>query len=77
MTIGVLMIIISNYYGIKCIINLLQLEPRNDMFKAISDIMAHCYDMYNHFLAHQCNENNWYMMIIISNHYGIEYLSYL
>ena len=25
--------------------NLLELEPSNDMFKVISDIMAHWYDM--------------------------------
>ena len=43
--IGALMIIISNHYGIKCLSNLLQLEPRNDMFKVISEVMAHCYDM--------------------------------
>ena len=42
-----LMFIISNYNGIKCVINLVQLEPCNDMFKVISDIMAHCYDMWN------------------------------
>ena len=41
------MIIISKHYGIKRISNLLQLEPCNDMFKVISDIMAHCYDMLN------------------------------
>ena len=29
----------SNHYGIKCISNLLQLEPCNVMFKVISDIM--------------------------------------
>ena len=34
--IGALMIIISNHNGIKCLSNLLQLEPRNDMFKVIS-----------------------------------------
>ena len=44
MLIGAL-IIISNYYGTKCLKNLLQLEKRNDMLKVIGDIMAHCYDM--------------------------------
>ena len=39
-----LLFIISNHYGIKCVSNLVQLEPCNDM---ISDIMAHCYDMWN------------------------------
>ena len=33
---GALMIIISNHYGIKYLSYLLQLEPRNDMFKVIS-----------------------------------------
>ena len=37
----------SNYYGMKCVTNLEQLEPCNNMFKVISDIMAHCYDMWN------------------------------
>ena len=41
------MFIISNHYGIKCVSNLLQLEPCNDMFKVISDIMAHCNVMWN------------------------------
>ena len=41
-----LMFIISNHYGIKCVSNLLQLEPCNDMFKVISDIMEHCYDLW-------------------------------
>ena len=43
--IGALMIMITNHYGIKCLSNLLQLEPRNDKFKVISDIMEHCNDM--------------------------------
>ena len=38
-----MMFIISNHHGIKCVSNLVQLEPWNDMFKVISDIMAHCY----------------------------------
>ena len=46
-----LMFIISNHYGIKCLSNLLQLEPCNVMFKVISDIMAHWNDMLksNHY----------------------------
>ena len=40
-----LMIIISNHNGIKYFSNLFQLEPFNDLFKVISDLMAHCYDM--------------------------------
>ena len=45
--IGALIIIISNDYGIKCLRNVLQLEPFNDMFKVFSDIMLYCYVMYN------------------------------
>ena len=41
------MIIISYYYGIKCLSNLLQLHPCYVMFKVISDIIAHWYDMWN------------------------------
>ena len=33
-----LMFIFSNHYGKKCLINLLQLEPCNDMIEVISDI---------------------------------------
>ena len=33
----------------KCVSNLLQLEPCNDIFKVISDIMAQWYDMLNTF----------------------------
>ena len=43
----VFMFIINNHYGIKCVSNLLQLEPCNDMCKVISDIMAHCDDLWN------------------------------
>ena len=39
------MFIISNHYGRKCISMLLQLEPCNDIFKVILDIMAHWYVM--------------------------------
>ena len=35
----------SNDYGIKCLRNLLRLEPCNIMFKVISDKMAHWYDL--------------------------------
>ena len=40
-----LMFVISNHCGIKCLIILLQLEPCNVMFKVISEIMAHWYEM--------------------------------
>ena len=45
--IDALMIIISNHYGIKIkhLSNLLQLEPCNDMFEVIADIMPFCYVM--------------------------------
>ena len=36
-----LMFIMSTRFGRKCIRHLLQLEPCNDMFKVISDIMGH------------------------------------
>ena len=39
-----LIFIIRNNYGIKCLSNLLQLDPCNVMFKVISDIIAHWYD---------------------------------
>ena len=42
-----LMFILSNHCGRKCASNLLQLEPSIDMFKVISDIMAHWYEMLN------------------------------
>ena len=35
-----LMSIIRNHYGIKCLSNLLQLEPCNPMLKVISDIIV-------------------------------------
>ena len=41
-----LIFIISNH-GIKCLCNILQLEPCNDVFKVIYDIMAHWYEMIN------------------------------
>ena len=40
-----MMFIISNHYGIKCVSNLLQIEPCNEVVKVISDIMAHCYEL--------------------------------
>ena len=35
----------SNHYGRKCFSNLLQLQPCNDMFEVISDVMAQWYEM--------------------------------
>ena len=40
------MVNISNH-GRKCLGDLLPIEPRNDMFKVNSEIMAHRYDMSN------------------------------
>ena len=37
--------IIRSHYGIKCRSNVLQVEPCNLMFKVISDIIAHRYDL--------------------------------
>ena len=45
--ISALMFIISNHYGIKCLSNLIQLEPGNIMLQVISNKMAHWYDMWN------------------------------
>ena len=58
-----LMFIISNQQGINCLSSLLQVEPRNVMFKVISDIMAHWYDMWNKYNCYcnlflQCKEND-------------------
>ena len=54
-----LMFILSNHYEIKCLSNPLQLEPRIVMFKVISDIMAHWYDMWNSIvIAMQWKEND-------------------
>ena len=76
-----LMFIISNHYGIKCLSNLLQLETCNVMFKVISDIMAHWYDMWNSIdiAINFCNAKKMIcaLMFIISNHYGIKCLSNL
>ena len=48
---------ISNHFGRKRLSDLLHLEPSNDMFKVISEIMAHCY-MLNTFNSaiRFCNE---------------------
>ena len=76
-----MMFIISNHYGIKCVSNLLQLEPCNDMFKVISDIMEHSYDIWNTIInaINFCNAKkmNCALMFIMSNHYGRKCLSNL
>ena len=74
-----LMFIMSNHYGRKCLSNFLQLEPCNDMFKMISDMMAHCYDLGNTIMKviHFCNGKkiNSALWFIMSNHNGIKCLS--
>ena len=76
-----LMFIISNHYGIKCLSNLLQLEPCIVMFKVISDELAHLYDMWNTIVItiNFCNGKKMIcaLMFIICNHDGIKYLSNL
>ena len=76
-----LMFIMSNHYGRKCVNNLLQLEPWNDMFIVISDMMAHCYDMWNTIIKaiNFCNGKkiNSALMFNMSNHNGRKCLSSL
>ena len=43
--IGALMFIISNDYGVKWLNHWLHLEPCNVMFKVVSVIMAHWFEM--------------------------------
>ena len=67
-----LMFIMRNFNGIKYLCHLLQLEPCNDMFKVISDIMEHSYDMWISNVINFCNAKkmNIALMFIMSNHYG-------
>ena len=58
-----LIFIISNYHGINCLSSLLQVEPCNVMFKVISDIMAHCYNMWNTNVIALENENDCIFML--------------
>ena len=73
-----LMCIISNH-GIKCLSNLLHVEPSEVMFKVISDRMTHWYDLWNTILIaiNFCNAKKTIceLMFIISNHDGIKCLS--
>ena len=76
-----LTLMISNHYRIKCLSNLLQIEPCNVMFKVISDIMAHWYDTLN-YICYCINFSKakkmiWALMFILSNHDGIKCLSNL
>ena len=66
-----LMFMLSNHYGIKCVSNLLQLEPCNDMFKVVYDIWH---------IALICEIQlllNCALMFILSNHHGIKCVSNL
>ena len=64
-----LMFIISNHCGLKCLSNLLQLEPCNVMFKVISDIIAHWYDIWNTIvIAINFKENDLAFIFNIGNH---------
>ena len=74
-------LIISNHYGKICLCYLLQLEPCNVMFKMISDIIAHWYDMRNTIVIaiNFCNAKKMIsaFMFIISKHCWIKCLSNL
>ena len=67
--------------GIKCLSNLIQLQPCNIIFKVISDIMAHWNDMWNIILltTNSCNVKKMIssMILIINNHNGIKCLNNL
>ena len=73
-----LMFLISNHYGIKCLSILLLLEPCNVMFKVISEILEHWYEMWNTIVItiNFCNVKKMIcdFMFIISNHYRIKCL---
>ena len=63
----------SNDYGRKCHSNLLQLEPCNHIFKVISDIMAHSYEMCNITSINFCIAKKMdcaLMIFMSSNHYA-------
>ena len=78
----VFMLIISNHYGIKCVSNLIELEPCNVMFKVISDKMGHWNNLWNTIFIsiNICNAKKMICalsMFMISNHYGTKCLSTL
>ena len=77
-----MMFIIRNHHWIKCLSNILQVEPCNVMHKVISNIMSHCCDMWNtNVIAINFCDGEWKWLcihaIIICNHYGIKCLSNL
>ena len=53
-----LMFILSNHYGIKCLSNLLQLEPCNVMFNLQCNENDLCIDVhYKHHYGIKCHSN--------------------
>ena len=71
------MIIISNNYGIKYLSNLLHVGPCNDMFKEISDTMAHCVRCEMHSEFQRLKENELCIDVYQSNHDGRKCLTNL
>ena len=75
-----LMFITSNHYVIKYLCNVLQLERHIVMFKVISDIMAHWYDMWKSIVItiDFCNAKKMIcsLMFIICNHYRTKCLTH-
>ena len=74
------MVLNSNHDGRKCLSNLLQLEPCNDMYKVISDIMVQWYEMINTFIftINFCNAMRMNALVfIMGNHYGRKCLTIL
>ena len=71
-----MMFIISNHYAIKCLCNILQLEPCNVMFN-----VTHWYDLWNTIViainVSYVKKMICALMFINSNHDGIKYLSNL
>ena len=69
----------KQHYGIKCLSNLLQLEPCDGMFKVISDIMAHWYEMWNTIVIaiRFCTGKKMIgaLLFIVRNHDGIKYIT--
>ena len=72
-----IMIIISNNYGIKYLSNLLHVGPCNDMFKEISDTMAHCVRCEMHSEFQRLKENELCIDVYQSNHDGRKCLTNL
>ena len=74
--INALMFFLSNHYGIQCLRNLIQLEPR-DVFKVISDTMqwqiVKIELIYNCYSINICNAKKTInaLIFIMSNYYGI------